>query len=173
MSRIIILFILSAFIAVSLGLPILYTDDGNETCPDPYIGKPSYDFIFANPNPCIADSTCELKVIVGNSGDKLSICRVKLSYNQWGIIFGNWTEVGTTDFIHIKYDEYEAATLDHVFENKDHMCLKAEVLPHPMNTLDYNSDMTVRKEVHPLQIGQILSPCSTWTISDWLATRIE
>jgi hypothetical protein len=85
--------------------------------------------ITANPSYPIVGENTHLTVQVGNSGDQPATnVRVKVSFNDWGITFMGWQEIGTVVIPSIPAGGTATAETDYIFQHRTHTCLEALIV---------------------------------------------
>jgi hypothetical protein len=85
--------------------------------------------ITANPAYPIVGENTHIQVVVGNSGDQpASNVQVKVSFNDWGVTFNGWQEIGTVTIPTIAAGGSSTVDLDYVFQNRTHTCLEALIV---------------------------------------------
>lgn len=105
-------------------------------------GLPFYGYgsIVATPSSPIAGENATIVVTVGNSGaDEATNVQVKLSFNDWGVSFMGWQEIGTQTIPSIPAGGTATATFNHVFQSRAHTCLEALIVGADENS-DPNDD---------------------------------
>ena len=112
---------------------------------DPAFAFYGYGEIVPDPNPAIANEITHITVTVSNRGsDPATNVQVKLSFNDWGVTFQGWQEIGVVTIPSIPAndgtnDGTAEAEFDYVFENRAHTCLEAVIVSADQNT-DPNND---------------------------------
>lgn len=85
--------------------------------------------IIATPHYPIVGETAAIQVVVGNSGDAAAAnVQVKVSFNDWGVTFQGWQEMGTVTIPLIPAGGSETVTVNHVFETRTHTCVEATIV---------------------------------------------
>ncbi|MBM3493157.1 MAG: hypothetical protein FJX72_02360 [Armatimonadetes bacterium] len=99
-----------------------------------------YGAIVANPAYPIAGENAVITVDVTNTGDQPATnVQVKLSFNDWGVTFMGWQEIGTETIASLPAGATATATFNHVFETRTHTCLEALIVGASENS-DPNDD---------------------------------
>ncbi len=108
---------------------------------DPAFDLYGYQQIVATPSPAIVDETTDITVMVSNLGDAPATnVVVKLSFNDWGVTFQGWQEIGTVTIPTVNPGVNTAsADFGYVFENRAHTCLEALIVSADENT-NLNND---------------------------------
>jgi hypothetical protein len=105
-------------------------------------GLPFYGYgsIVATPAYPVVGENTHITVAVGNSGPATATnVQVRLSFNDWGVTFMGWQEIGTTTLASIPAGGTVTAAFDHVFITRTHTCLEALIVGADDNT-DPNDD---------------------------------
>lgn len=85
--------------------------------------------ITAHPSYPIVGESTHIEVIVGNDGDAPATnVRVKVSFNDWGVTFMGWQEIGTVTVASIPAGGSATASVDHVFLSPAHTCVEAIIV---------------------------------------------
>lgn len=86
--------------------------------------------IIANPHYPIVGETATISATVANDGDAPATnVQVKLSFNDWGVTFMGWQQMGTTQTIPIIPPGGSATvSVTHVFQNRTHTCVEAVIV---------------------------------------------
>lgn len=96
--------------------------------PNPTVPFYGWGAIVATPSYPIVGEQANITVRVDNTGDaEATNVRVKLSYNDWGVTFFGWQEIGEVTIPSIAAGGTFTASFDYVFENAAHTCLEALV----------------------------------------------
>jgi hypothetical protein len=96
--------------------------------------------ITANPAYPIVGENTHITVNVGNNGAAAaSNVSVKISFNDWGVTFNGWQEIGTVVIPNIPAGGTALAEIDHVFVTRTHTCLEAVIIGADQND-DPNDD---------------------------------
>lgn len=92
--------------------------------------------IVADPHYPIVDETATIAVTVHNDGpDPATNVQVKLSFNDWGVTFMGWQQMGATQVIpFIPPGGSAVASVTHVFRNRAHTCVEALIVGADSNT---------------------------------------
>jgi hypothetical protein len=99
-----------------------------------------YGQIVADPPYPVAGEPADLAVTITNSGDAPATnVAVKLSFNDWGVTFQGWQEIGTVIIPSVPAGGSATANYTHTFENQAHTCLEALIVSADQNT-DPNDD---------------------------------
>ncbi len=107
---------------------------------NPAIPFYGYGAIVANPSFPIAGENAVITVTVGNPGSSAATnVQVKLSFNDWGVTFFGWQEIGTQTIASIPAGGTATATFNFVFQNRAHTCLEALIVGADENS-DPNDD---------------------------------
>ncbi len=105
-------------------------------------GMPFYGYgsIIATPAYPVVNENTHITVTVGNSGPATATnVQVRLSFNDWGVTFTGWQEIGTATIASIPAGGTATAAFDHVFITRTHTCLEALIVSATDNT-DPNDD---------------------------------
>eukprot|EP00961_Rhodomonas_salina_P062334 836762-Rhodomonas_salina.1 len=89
-----------------------------------------YGIIDPTPNPAVAGEPVFIDVVVGNDGSNDATgVELKLSYNDWSIGFGGWTEI-ETKFVDIANGTATSLLVPftHTFTSAVHTCLEAKIV---------------------------------------------
>jgi len=111
---------LSALIMLSLCVTVNSTADPGFTWPGTYIIRP-------DPSPGIVNDVNEITVLTLNHGTTESEVNIQLSYNDWGVTYKGWQEIGTYTY-DIPANGNAEHVFTHIFETRAHVCLEAKVL---------------------------------------------
>jgi hypothetical protein len=96
--------------------------------------------ITATPAYPIVGENTHIQVTVGNNGDQpASTVQVKVSFNDWGVTFMGWQEIGTVVIPSIPAGGTATADFNYVFQNRTHTCLEALIVGADQND-DGNDD---------------------------------
>jgi hypothetical protein len=107
---------------------------------NPAIPFYGYGAIVANPSFPIVGENAVITVTVSNTGSSAaSNVQLKLSFNDWGVTFMGWQEIGTQTIASIPAGGTATATFNYVFQNRTHTCLEALIVGADENT-DPNDD---------------------------------
>lgn len=99
-----------------------------------------YGQIVADPPYPVVGQPANLTVTVSNSGDAPATnVAVKLSYNDWGVTFQGWQEIGTVTLPSIPAGGTATAAYTYTFQNRTHTCLEALIVGADQNA-DPNDD---------------------------------
>lgn len=104
----------------------------------PFYG--SAGVITATPAYPIVGENTHIAVVVSNNGSQpASNVEVKISFNDWGVTFSGWQEIGTVLIPSIPAGGTATAEINHVFQNRTHTCLEAVIIGADNND-DVNDD---------------------------------
>lgn len=107
---------------------------------NPFMEFYGYGKIVPVPNPAIVNETTAITVTVDNNGDAAATnVQVQLSYNDWGVTFFGWQQIGTATIPSIPASGNANAPFNYVFTNAAHTCLEALITGADQNT-DTNDD---------------------------------
>lgn len=107
---------------------------------DPAFTFYGYGEIVPDPNPAIVNETTHISVTVHNLGnEEATNVQVKLSFNDWGVTFQGWQEIGVVTVPSIPAGGAAVAEYEYVFENRAHTCLEALIVSADEND-DPNND---------------------------------
>lgn len=107
---------------------------------NPQIPFYGYGAIVANPAFPIAGENTHVTVNVSNNGDAPATnVRVRLSFNDWGVTFMGWQQMGETVISSIPAGGAVTVAFDHVFVTRTHTCLEALIVSSDNND-DLNDD---------------------------------
>lgn len=96
--------------------------------------------ITATPAYPIVGENTHIAVTVGNNGSQAAAnVRVKISFNDWGVTFSGWQEIGTITIPTIPAGGSALAEIDYVFQQRTHTCLEALIVGADQND-DPNDD---------------------------------
>jgi len=109
---------------------------------NPGIANYGWGQIVATPHFPIVGETATISVSIRNNGTAPATnVQVKLSFNDWGVTFFGWQQLGTTQTIAvIPPGESAIASVTHVFANRAHTCVEALVLSSDGGNTDPNDD---------------------------------
>jgi len=95
--------------------------------------------IVANPHYPIVGETATISATISNGGTAPATnVQVKLSFNDWGVTFNGWQQMGTTQVIpSIPPGGSATVSVTHVFQNRTHTCVEALIVG-----ADQNDDLT-------------------------------
>ena len=105
-------------------------------------GMPFYGYgsIVSNPAYPIVGEAASIAVTVGNTGTAAATnVQVKLSFNDWGVTFQGWQEIGTATIAGIAPGGTATVNFSHVFQSRAHTCLEALIVGADENA-DPNDD---------------------------------
>lgn len=120
---------------VLAGLPAVTIGQANPAIP--FYG---YGAIVANPAYPVVGETAVITVTVSNTGSAPATnVQVKLSFNDWGVTFMGWQEIGTQTIPSIPAGGTATATFNYAFQNRAHTCLEALIVGADENA-DPNDD---------------------------------
>ncbi|MCC2668808.1 MAG: hypothetical protein K0Q72_1279 [Armatimonadetes bacterium] len=106
------------------------------TSANPGLAFYGYQQIVANPPYPVVGQPANISVTITNSGDAPATnVAVKLSYNDWGVTFNGWQEIGTVTLPAIPAGGSQTAAYTYTFQNQSHTCLEALIV-----SADENSD---------------------------------
>jgi len=115
---------------------------------DPGLEFYGYGKIVPNPSPAIVDENTHITVTVSNFGDQPATnVQVKLSFNDWGVTFQGWQEIGVVTIPSIPAGDEADAEFDYVFENRAHTCLEALIVSADQNDEENNDRGQINMEV--------------------------
>jgi hypothetical protein len=100
-------------------------------------GLPFYGYgaIVSEPAYPVVGENAHITVTVSNNGDTAATnVQVRLSFNDWGVTFFGWQEIGTVTIPSIAAGGTADAEFDYVFENRAHTCLEALIVGADDNT---------------------------------------
>jgi hypothetical protein len=127
--------LLAGLAAAVLALPSVARAQANPGIP--FYG---YGAIVATPSYPIVGQNAVITVTVGNNGTAPATnVQVKASFNDWGVTFFGWQEIGTQTIASIAPGGTATATFNYVFQNRAHTCLEALIVGADDNT-DPNDD---------------------------------
>lgn len=116
--------LLAGLAALAMALPGIARAQANPSIP--FYG---YGAIVANPSFPIAGENAVINVTVSNTGDEAATnVQVKLSFNDWGVTFFGWQEIGTQTIPSIPAGGTATVTYNYVFQNRAHTCLEALIV---------------------------------------------
>lgn len=97
--------------------------------------------IVANPHYPIVGETATISATIHNAGTAPATnVQVKLSFNDWGVTFMGWQQMGTTQTIPVIPPNGSATvSVSHVFQNRTHTCVEAVIVGADVND-DVNDD---------------------------------
>ena len=99
-----------------------------------------YGQIVADPPYPVVGQPANVAVTVTNSGDAPATnVAVKLSFNDWGVTFNGWQEIGTVTLPAIPVGGTATAAYTYTFQNRTHTCLEALIVGADQNS-DPNDD---------------------------------
>ena len=103
---------------------------------NPKITNYGWGQIIADPHYPIVGETATISVTIRNDGDAPATnVQVNLSFNDWGVTFMGWQQMGTTQTIpSIPAGGSAVATVTHVFQNRTHTCVEALIVGADENT---------------------------------------
>lgn len=85
--------------------------------------------IVATPHYPIVGEATRIDVTVGNPGDAAAThVQVRISFNDWGVTFNGWQEIGTVTLDTIPAGGTATATVEHVFLSPTHTCVEAIIV---------------------------------------------
>lgn len=95
--------------------------------------------IVANPHYPIVGETATISATISNGGTAPATnVQVKLSFNDWGVTFNGWQQMGTTQIIPvIAPGASVTVSVTHVFQSRTHTCIEALIVG-----ADQNDDLT-------------------------------
>ncbi|MBI5504335.1 MAG: hypothetical protein HY899_06015 [Deltaproteobacteria bacterium] len=99
-------------------------------------GLPFYGYgsIVPVPSPAIVNETTVTTVTVSNDGDAPATnVQVKLSYNDWGVTFSGWQQIGTLPIASIPAAGSADVVFNNIFTNATHTCLEALITAADVN----------------------------------------
>ncbi len=105
-------------------------------------GLPFYGYgsIVATPAYPVVNEAAQITVTIGNTGPVAATnVQVKLSFNDWGVTFMGWQEIGTATLASIPPFGTATVAFDHVFVTRTHTCLEALITGADENA-DPNDD---------------------------------
>lgn len=107
---------------------------------NPAIPFYGYGAIVANPAYPIVGQNTVITITVSNSGTSPATnVQVKASFNDWGVTFMGWQEIGTATIPAIPAGGTATATFNYTFQNRTHTCLEALIVGADENS-DPNDD---------------------------------
>lgn len=130
-----------AFIALSvLGISNLAASQAQAGA-NPKLANYGYGEIVATPHYPIVGQTATIQVRISNDGDAPATnVQVKVSFNDWGVTFQGWQQIGSVQTIaSIPAGGTATVTVTNVFQNKTHTCLEALIVGADQDT-DPNDD---------------------------------
>jgi hypothetical protein len=85
--------------------------------------------IVADPHYPIVGENTHFQVVVSNDGsDPATNVQLKLSFNDWGVTYQGWQEIGVVTIPSIPAGGSVTAEFDHVFNNRTHTCIEALII---------------------------------------------
>lgn len=108
---------------------------------NPKLANYGYGEIVATPHYPIVGQTATIQVRITNDGDAVANnVQVKVSFNDWGVTFQGWQQIGAIQTIpSIPAGGTATVTVTNVFQNKTHTCLEALIVGSSEDT-DPNDD---------------------------------
>lgn len=168
-------FVTGLALAISLGL-LASTAHGGA---NPKIPAYGYGTIVPSPNPAVVSENTHITVAVENDGDATATnVMVKLSFNDWGVTFQGWQEIGTVALSSLTAGGTGMTAYDKTFTNRAHTCLEALIVGASENTNldddrgqinlevvnageDFSYDVPVRNEGAAPIIVDVAGNCDT------------
>lgn len=113
------------YVAAPLLLLILALDSANAQA-DPTFAMWPFN-IRPDPTPGIVGDVNDIHVTAFNGGNAdTTNLEIVLSYNDWGVTYMGWQEIGRANIASLDAQNYAERTLQHVFNNRAHICLEAK-----------------------------------------------
>jgi hypothetical protein len=113
------------YFAAPLLLLILALDSANAQA-DPTFAMWPFN-IRPDPTPGIVGDVNDIHVTAFNGGNAdTTNLEIVLSYNDWGVTYMGWQEIGRANIASLDAQNYAERTLQHVFNNRAHICLEAK-----------------------------------------------
>ena len=108
--------------------------------------------IRPDPSPGIVGDVNDIHVTAFNDGNvDTTNLEIILSYNDWGITYMGWQEIGRANIDSLPAKNYAERTLQHVFDNRGHVCLEAKYSSSGLgsggNTVTWNDRTQINWEV--------------------------
>jgi len=141
-------------------------------------GFPVYGHLAIKPEPSpgMVGEVNEITMLVQNFGAAAAMdVVVKLSFNDWGVTFQGWQEIGTVTISEIGGSASVSEVLTHVFENRAHTCLQAEIISTGGDNADDGNDRTqINWEVvHAEEVLNMLIPFGNAAEEDVVVDGLE
>lgn len=108
---------------------------------NPMLANYGWGQIVANPHYPIVGETATISATITNGGNAPATnVQVKLSFNDWGVTFMGWQQMGTIQTIPmIPPGGSVTVSVNHVFQNRTHTCVEALIVGADQNS-DPNDD---------------------------------